>query len=195
MSIAPSLLMCVGRKFYKLYELVQEAENYGISKRIPITAIPEGMVRGLSKLLVAHPDAIVKVTAPGCTLQDLAWSLVDLGLLTQMQFAKLVDLDVPFWTGNELKPYDFVPESMLDVAMALSMTNDEDHERLVKEFELEFCMGVVGYSFVTGIQYVTKPGEVGLPPELAHLEGYVDPVHIEYVDEEQGQPDKNRISS
>jgi hypothetical protein len=188
MSKHPSLLVCYGLQNYRLWEVIEEAEAHGISKRIPLTAIPEGMVQGASKIFAAHPHAIIKVLAPGKGLEDLAYALLEEGVLTQVQFSNLVDLEQPYWIGEELQPYDFVPESMLDIAMALSKS--EHWRDLVKAFEIEFCMGIIGYSPFSGFQYVLGKNDEGLPPELAHLDGYLEPVRIEYVDDE-GQPEES----
>lgn len=176
----PSLLMTVGRKYYKLYQYVDEAQNIGVSKRIPITAIPDGLVKGLSKIFLAHPDAIVKVTASDKTFADLAYALYEKDYLTAVQYQKIIE-DVPaYWTGEELHPNDLVPERMLDVTYALSKVPGPEHMGLGETFGLEFCMGIFGYSYYSGIEYVCKPGEDELPAELAHLDGYVEPVHIMY---------------
>jgi hypothetical protein len=189
MDNVPSVLMCVGRKYYKLYQIINEAYNAGVSKRIPANTIPEGLEVGVSKIFLAHPDAIVKVNKPGCILQDLAYDLVQLEAMTQTQFMKLVDVEKPYWTGHELNAEDFVPECMLDVAIALSTLPDEDHQKMVEKYNLEFCMGIFGFSFFGGFQYVCRPNEDELPVELSHLEGYVEPVHVVYENESTEEED------
>jgi hypothetical protein len=185
MEKAPSLLMCVGRQHYSLAEFVEEAESHGLSKRIPVNSIPEGLVPGLSKIFVAHPDAIVKVRVSDRTLIGLACELVDLGTLSQEKFADLVDMEKPFWTGQELHADDFVPAGMLDITLALSKTSDEDRARLIHDYDLEFVMGVFGWSLFSGFQLVLPKGEGSLPQDLDHLDplvdsGYVEMVHMEY---------------
>jgi hypothetical protein len=180
MSQVPSILMTVGRKFYKLHEYIDEASNMGISKRIPITGIPEGMVPGLSKIFLAHPDAIVKVTDPNYSLTDLAQALVDLQKLTNVQYARFVEDVQPFWTGENLQPGDYVPEQMLILTYALSLLEPPALKELVQKMGLVFCMGIFGWSYFSGFEYVLKPGEEELPKDLAHLEGYVEPVHVIY---------------
>lgn len=183
MSDAPSILVVYGRKHYKLQEMIEENEDIGVSKRLPSTAVPEGMQRGVSKILCAHPDAIVKVTAEGASLADLAYALLEEGTLTQVQWSRLVELDQPYWTGEELEPYDFVPGSMLDVAMALSRSPNRDKH--VRTYGLEFCMGVAGYAPYSGVQLVMPDGKQDLPQEYKHLEplidtGEVEPVYVRY---------------
>jgi hypothetical protein len=196
MSNTPSLLMTVGEQFYKLHEFISEAETIGISKRIPLTAIPIDMVKAISKVFVAHPKAIVKVTAPGKTLQDLAYSLAELKYLSMVELAHLVELDRPFWTGEKLASYDFVPASMLDITVALSKTNSAECKELEKKYGLEYVMGIFGWSHFTGLQLVMAPNETELPDNLKHLQplidnGTIEPVHVIYRDDtKEGEIDE-----
>jgi hypothetical protein len=180
--MALSLLTIYGLEFYALHEVIEENEAYGVSKRIPITSIPEGLEKGASKIFCAHPHAIVRVTVEGKTLADLAYALLEEGFFTLAQWNKLVELDQPYWTGEELQPYDFVPESMLEISMALSKS--ENWKVLMDEFKIEFCMGVIGYTPFTGFQYIAGDNEDGLPPELEHLDGYIEPVHVVYKEDD-----------
>ena len=185
----PSLLMVAGRQHYKLHRFIDEAENYGVSKRISVQSIPEGLDQALSKIFIAHPRAIVKVTAEGKTLADLAYRLLEMGMLTQVQWAKLVDLELPYWAGEELRPFDPVPECMLDITYALSQVEDDEHRELVKEFSLEFCLGIIGWSPFQGFQLVLPHGKSELPPDLEEAighhvaSGYLEPVHVVYTTE------------
>lgn len=190
MTDTPSILMCAGRQDYKLHEFVFEAKAQGVSKRIPVQSVPEGLKKGLSKIFIAHPDAILKVTAEEKTLHMLAFHLFDAGLFTHEQWTKLMDLDVPYWTGEELKSDDFVPESMLDISMAFSQLPDTDKRKLQEEYGIEFCMGIIGYSPFSGFDLVLNHDEDTLPDSFAHLEGmiedgYVRPVHVEYKEDKE----------
>lgn len=185
MSSVPSLLMTVGEQFYKLHEFIDEAEVAGVSKRIPIKSIPEGLQKGISKIFCAHPRAIVKVTAEGKTLQDLAYSLLEEGFIPEEQWTELVELEAPFWTGEELNAYDPVPAAMLDITYALSKLEGRKLAELEKELGLAYCMGIFGYSPFGGFQFVLGEDENDIPEgfedvrTLASL-GYVDPVRVKY---------------
>lgn len=192
MSNVPSLLMCVGEQYYKLFEFIDEAKAHGISKRIPVNTVPEGLEKGLSKIFVAHPKAIVKVTVEGKTLADLAYALLEAGVLSQEQWEALVDLEQPFWTGQELKSGDFVPERMLDITEAFSKLDSQQARQLEKELGLQFCMGIFGFSPFGGFELVLKDNEEEIPEEFAHLEGLVEPVHVRYIDEEEDEDDTGR---
>jgi hypothetical protein len=173
--------MCVGRKFYKLHEAVEEYKEQGVSKRVSNTAIPEGLVPWRSKIFVAHPDAIVKVTAEGKTLADLAYTLLENGCLSEDDWDSLVEMANPYWTGKELHSEDFVPVSMLVIAIALSKMPEHEQDALKQELGLEFCMGIFGFAYLSGIEYVAKPGETDLPANMKHLKGYVQPVEVFYT--------------
>jgi hypothetical protein len=56
-------LMWVGRKFYTPEEFSAEAVKMGVSKRIAF--IPDGLVLGETRMLLAHPDA--------CTVTRVVW--------------------------------------------------------------------------------------------------------------------------
>jgi len=183
MNTPPSLLFWVGEDSYTLAEVVSEYVAMGSSKRIPTTAIPQGLVRGVSKLFFAHAKAILKVKQ-GCTLEQLVYSLLEKDVLTAVQVARFVDLDIEFNWGTTLQPNDFVPEPMLTIAMGLSKLPDKDRKELEVQYGIEYYPGIFGYSHFTGIQYVCRQGEDDLPEELKYLEGYVEPVKIVYEDEE-----------
>lgn len=155
MKTVPSVLCVWGREHYKLHELVEEAEQWGISKRIPITGVIEGLIPFSSKIFAAHPDAIVEVTRQGVSLAELAAEL------------------------------QCEPDSMmLDLAIALSKS--PERSMLIKEYLIEFTMGIVGYSPYTGTQVVVPHGTEEVPEEVKDYvdRGVVEPVHIEYITEE-----------
>lgn len=190
MTSVPSLLFCVGDEYYKLWEFIAEAEEIGASKRVALTAIPDGLVRGLSKMFFAHGQAIVKVTAPGKTLADLAYALLEEGIFTPVEWSKLTELDLPYWTGGELQAFDPVPECMLDITVALSKLKVKRLRELTETFGLQFCQGIIGYSPFNGFQVVLDKDEQTLPESLSVLAplvdtGYVEMVHVVYADEEE----------
>lgn len=176
----PSALMVVGRKFYKLHEMVEEYKDMGISKRIPVTSIPEGIVPMKSKLFVAHPDAIIRVTVDGKTLLDLALDLVDEELITPEDLVEIVEMEQDFWEGEDLNPEDLVPTPMLTLAMAYSQSMHQGH--YIGAYGVETCMGVVGYAYLDRIEYVVRDGEEELPEELSHLDDIIELTSYDYED-------------
>lgn len=182
-SVVPSILMWVGEENYTLDEYIKEAQAMGVSKRVPITGVPTGLVQGVSKVFLAHPKAIIR-TRKG-HYGDLAFTLKQMGYLSDSDWEKLIDLEKPYWQYEVLQPFDFVPDGMLIVASAISRTNKDDFQEIVGAFDPEFCPGVIGYSPFGGFQYVLKPGETDLPQELSHLSGYVEPVIVKYAEDEE----------
>lgn len=176
----PSVLMCVGKSFYSLHDMVEEYRDMGISKRIPITSIPDGLVPMKSKLFVAHPDAIIRVTVDGKTLMDLALDLVDEGLLTSDELYEITMMEQDFWFSDELKAEDEVPTPMLTLAIAYSRSQFQAH--YIGAYGVETCMGIVGYAYLDRIEYVVRDGEEELPEDLSHLDGEIELVSYDYED-------------
>lgn len=182
---AVSLLMCVGEQYYKFHEFVDEAQVQGISKRIPLKGIPQGLVKYKSKIFVAHPKAILKVTTEGKTLHGLGFDLLTLGVLPEEQWHEMVDLDAPYWTGTELSSQDIVPNCMYNIAYAFSKLDDRMSRRLVEEYGIEFCMGIFGYALFTGFELVLDRNEHDVPNDMKDMadlieSGYVEMVHVDY---------------
>jgi hypothetical protein len=155
--------MWAGEEHYTVSSFIEEARTMGVSKRIPATAVPEGIVPGRSRILIKHRRAIVHSNSEEYTLHDLVEHISILR-------------DGPM--------YD-VRDDMLQIVMMLERFEEVDHDfwmQLVSEYDLYWTPGVIGYSYITSIQYVAHDHEEGLPEEMAHLEGYVEPVRIEYED-------------
>jgi len=187
-----SILVCVGESNYSLSDVMDEYRAIGVSKRLPLTNIPSGLVKGESKILVAHPKAIVRTTVSDKDMMELAYVLYDAGYISETDYQNIVELPRPFWENEKLHSEDFVPVEMLTVTYALSTaskTNPEFYRDLLSNFGLEFCMGVIGYAPFSGVQVVLKNDEDDLPEELEHLrplveQGYVEMVHVAYTDDE-----------
>lgn len=188
---APSIIMCVGREYYSLKDVIDEYSQLGTSKRISMTSIPQGLVRGESKVFIAHPDAIIKVTAKGRTIADLVYEMYAEGATWEHSiFLEIIDglLDKPYWTGEELQPGDFVPDDMLWISIMLSAMDPVIYTYLVKTYELEFCMGIIGFSPFSEIQLVLPDDVEDLPDNLRDLEPYINsgviqPVHVSYTED------------
>lgn len=187
-----SILMCVGKEHYALHEMLVEYKLMGPSKRIPLTTIPEGLIPLQSKIFISHPDAIIKVTAEGKTLADLAEAIQEFGAWEYQAYEGIAErlAEKPFWTGEELNAEDYVPDDMLFIAQAMSALPTAYRNGLVEKFELEFCMGVVGYSHFTEIQLVLPGGVDELPEDMQHLEplieaGVIKPVWVEYEEDNE----------
>ena len=155
------VIMWAGEEHYTVGSFIREAERMGVSKRIPATAIPEGIVIGQSRILIKHRQAILQ----GENLEQL---FLELKYVYQI-------------------PEEWIqPDGMLFLVMFLEdlrKTQPIIWESTVEQYDLTWTPGVIGYSYITSIQYVAQDFEDDLPEELSHLEGYVEPVRVEYDDE------------
>lgn len=159
MSDMVDVIMWVGEDNYSVSEFINEARKMGVSKRIPRNSIPESIVPGRSRLLIKHRKAIVKTES---------------------------ESDYPILVSNIMvNDYPVSEGSMLSVVMALEAIYKDDIElwsEFIYVYGLTWHPGVIGYSYITGIQYVVEEGEEELPEDLAHIK-YLKPVKMEYVDE------------
>jgi hypothetical protein len=144
------LMMWVGREYYTVSSFIEEAERLGVSKRIPHTAIPEGIVPGLSRLFLKHLDACIEIGKYGTEALAL-----ELGLNSD--------------------------QDMLDFVIALDHLKEEDFsswKEIIYRYQITFHPGVFGYCYITGLQYIAKDNEEGLPEDLVAFEGYIEPVRL-----------------
>ncbi|MCK4819727.1 hypothetical protein KA005_28430 [bacterium] len=161
------IIMWAGEEHYTVSSFIEEAERMGVSKRIPRTAIPEGIVPGQSRILIKHRQAIVQSDR----LDELF--LIVSHLYDILEFAL---------TNASLKELG-IPDTMLRMVMFLEDLKVDDYtawQSLVEDYNLTWTSGVIGYSYITSIQYIAYDDEEELPEDLQHLEGYVKPVRIEY---------------
>ena len=151
------VIMWAGEEHYTVGSFIREAEQMGVSKRIPATAIPEGIVPGQSRILIKHRQAILQ----GENLEQF---------FLELQYVYQIPEE---WTQ---------PEGMLFLVMFLEdlkISDPVSWESAVEKYELTWTPGVIGYSYITSIQYITQDFEDDLPEELSHLEGYVEPIRME----------------
>ncbi|HEC65135.1 hypothetical protein LCGC14_2247890 [marine sediment metagenome] len=158
MSGIVDVIMWAGENNYSVSEFINEARKMGVSKRIPRNSIPEGIVPGRSRLLIKHKKAIVKTE---------------------------LESDYPLLIDNLIvNDYPVSEGSMLSVVMALENLYKEDIEfwrEFIYVYGITWHPGVIGYSYITGLQYVVEEEEEDLPEDLAHIK-YLEPIKMEYDD-------------
>lgn len=173
--MATDFKMWVGKQYYTLGSFIEEAMKQGVSKRIPASMIPE-ITPGESRLFLAYVEAIVILAKENYA--ELEHYLYEWGYLAE------VDLECENWVSllPELLEADTpMPPNMgtLRIALENLEATDLDHYLgVVDSFGITYKPGIFGYAYLTGIQYITKPGEEGLPQEYSHLEGSVEPVRV-----------------
>lgn len=153
------LIMWAGEEHYTVSSFIDEAKRMGVSKRIPQNSIPHGIVPGQSRIFIKHRKAMVYGELEGLSIE------------LSHNFHIITDLGID--------------DNMLELVMILEQIHEQNPEywnELVEEYDLTWAPGVIGYSYITGLQYVAQDNEEGLPEELAHMEHLVEPVRIEYED-------------
>jgi hypothetical protein len=164
--MATDIIMWVGEEHYTVREFIEEAKQMGVSKRIPRTAIPEGIVPGESRIFIKHHKAIVHCN-------DLVGLGEELGIPIEQDIEDSLDPDTP------------LPENMLRLVMELDEIRSDSHElydAIAGElsYDVWYSPGVIGYSYITGLQYVAYDDEDDLPENLQHMSHLVEPVRVVY---------------
>lgn len=180
------LLMLVGQE-YTVPEYIAESVAYGVSKRIPLTAIPNGIVPGVSRLFLWHTKVIPLVRAEACTLFDVVSRLIDLGALTRDQ-ATVYELG-EMWRPDDglLLPDSYVPPHILMVTCAIQKLPPADRRQLEKDFKIEWQGGIFSWTYL-GLPQMVVPKdatEADLPEEVRGRTD-IDFVVVEYVDTDGG---------
>lgn len=150
------LIMWAGEDNYTVSGFIKEARMQGVSKRIPKNAIPEGIAFAHSRLFIKHRRAIIDCEDWEVFVQEL----IGHGYL-------------------HLPIQVYSKDIMLYAVMAMEDMHDKNRvlwNEYIEAFNITWHPGVIGYAYITGIQYVVKENEEGLPEEYAYLEGYVEPV-------------------
>ena len=199
----PDIGMRAGAEHYPWpHDFIEEAECQGVSKAIPRSAIPY-IKRGRTRLVIRHPKAIVYVTSEQFTLYDLAMELINEHADEPDQVVK-ADI-VRKWIDTEEATLEdwkhaYILEFMLDtesgrnkLGIPYFLRKAEragDLKRIEEKYGLQYASGWIGYTFLTGIQYVAKGDEDELPEDLVGTG--VEMVRVEYDEEEENAEDPCR---
>lgn len=178
------LLMQVGADNYTIPQFEAEARRDGVSKRIAITSVPEGIVPGVSRLFLWHPQAI-PLTSKGYLA--LVNSLVGDGLLDQDVYDNLTEEEESWCPSDYLLPDDFVPARVLEVTRALHNAPPKVRASYEEFFEINWQGGVFMYTILGNLEYVVRKGETDVPDDVARLGNIVKAVRVRYVND-KGEP-------
>jgi hypothetical protein len=165
------IIMWAGEEHYTVSSFIEEAKRMGVSKRIPRTAIPENIILGQSRILIKHRQAIVHSER----LDEL--------FLTISHVYNIPEFAL---TDKSRKGLN-IPDTMLRMVLFLEELKVADPvtwEKFVEVYGLTWSPGVIGYSYITNIQYVAYDDEEELPEDLQNIEN-VEIVRIKYADEER----------
>jgi hypothetical protein len=78
--------------------------------------------------------------------------------------------------------YVTLPEGMITLVTFLEILQEKEFaiwQELVEGYNLTWTSGVIGYSYITSIQYIAYDDEEELPEDLQNIEG-IEIVRIEY---------------
>jgi hypothetical protein len=180
---AIDLLMHVG-EVYTVPEYIKEAKQWGVSKRIPLDGIPNGIIPNVSRIFLWHSEVIPLIRAEGKTLGSLALKLLEMGLLDLTAIIEY-EFDCP-WSTSEgyLLPDGYVPPHILRITCIIQAQEPAVRREIEKEFQIEWQGGIFLWSYLGKPQYtVGKDGVV--PDEVADKYGdSIDYVQISYDEDE-----------
>jgi len=145
-SGARDLMVFRGEKYWPTPEdVIREVHQQGLSVRIPRNNVPEGMVRGLSRIALAHIKAVM--TMERGTDDEL-----------RAAFADLHDPDVDTVLA---RTYEHAPSRWLE------MPDTESRRAIFERFGVKVSPGIFAFCYWTGCTYYLKPGEDERPRDLA----------------------------
>ncbi len=143
---ARDILVFRGAEYWPTPEdVIREVHAQGLSVRIPRNNIPEGMVKGLSRIALAHIKAVMVIEKG--TAEEL-----------QAAFQALKDEQVDRLLT---RPYEHAPSRWLE------MPESEAKREILERFGVSFKPGIFAFCYWTGTSYYVKPDENEAPPDLA----------------------------
>lgn len=171
------IAMCIGQEHYPWpSDFSDEAKSLGVSKQIPRTAIPS-IDPGKSCLVLIHPHVLISVNTPGMTLIDLGIELE--GDLCR----KVYTLDgARAWVMENLIDAETGHSKLCFIDLLKQAELESKLKRYEEKYNIKYHYKFIGYTYLTGIQYVAKDSESQLPPKL---EGKgIEAVRIKYREEQ-----------
>jgi hypothetical protein len=176
------LLALVGDDNYTVPQYIEESKRYGVSKRVALNAIPEGIVPGVSRLFLWHTKAIPLIRAYGCSLRDVVARLMSMGAITQDE-ATVYELGEN-WSVPDglLEPSSYVPPHILVVTCAIQRLEPGDRRAIERDFEIEWQGGIFSWCYLGQVQMVLPDDatEDDIPEDVRYR-GDIDFVKVEYV--------------
>ncbi len=142
---ARDILMFRGAEYWPAPEdVIREIHTQGLSIRIARNNIPEGMVRGLSRIALGHVNAVMTIEKG--TEEEL-----------RKAFEALDDADINAVLEAE---YEHTPSRWLEIP------ESNAKRELFERHAVKFSPGIFAYTYYTGASYYLKPGEQSAPPDL-----------------------------
>ena len=174
---ARDILVFRGAEYWPSPEdVIREVHVQGLSVRIPRTNPPEGMIRGLSRIALAHIKAVL---------------VIENGTEAELRaaFEELHDAKVDEVLARN---YEHGPSRWLE------MPENEAKREIFERLGVKFQPGIFAYCYWTSTSYYLKPDETQTPDDLARkgvkaVRGIVaatgEPVTTATQDVERGEDD------
>ncbi len=143
---ARDILVFRGAEYWPTPEdVIREVHAQGLSVRIPRNNIPEGMVKGLSRIALAHIKAVMVIEKG--TVEEL-----------RTAFESLHDDEVDRVLGRK---YEHAPSQWLE------MPDSPAKREILERLGVSFKAGIFAFCYWTATSYYLKPDENDAPQDLA----------------------------
>lgn len=143
---ARDILVFRGAEYWPTPEdVIREVHGQGLSVRIPRNNIPEGMIKGLSRIALAHIKAVLVIEKG--TEEEL-----------RAAFAALHDEVVDQVLARK---YEHAPSRWLE------MPESQAKREVLECLGVSFKPGIFAFCYWTGTSYYLKPDENEAPQDLA----------------------------
>ncbi len=143
---ARDILVFRGAEYWPTPEdVIREVHRQGLSVRIPRNNIPEGMIKGLSRIGLAHIKAVLVIEKG--TEESL-----------RSAFEALHDENVDQVFS---RPYEHAPSRWLE------MPESDAKQEIFEGLGVSFQAGIFAYCYWTSTSYYLKPDEEQAPEDLA----------------------------
>ncbi len=148
---ARDILIFRGAQYWPTPEdVIREIHTQGLSVRIPRNNIPEGLVKGLSRIALGHIKAVMVIEKG--TEDDL-----------RAAFEALTRVDDHDPAMDEIlgRTYEHPPSRWLE------MPESDSKREIFERLGVSFKPGIFAYCYYSGVTYYLKPDEIKAPEDLA----------------------------
>ncbi len=143
---ARDILVFRGADYWPTPEaVIREVHAQGLSVRIPRNNIPEGMVKGLSRIALAHIKAVMVIEKG--TVEEL-----------RTAFEVLHDEEVDRVLARK---YEHAPSQWLEIP------DSSAKREILERLGVSFKPGIFAFCYWTATSYYLKPDENDAPQDLA----------------------------
>jgi hypothetical protein len=168
----PDILMCVGSEHYATpQQFIDEAAIMGVSKRLPMSAPPQGLVAGVSRIFFRHERACAVFGQSSPSDDPVAQAQAREAFLADLHGLNDEVVELTFATWQKQRKDQLHPDSLL---YTISTWHRAAVDAVYAKHQVAFAPGVFGYSYFGGFALVTneKLGkEIEVPAGVRDLPG------------------------